>query len=53
MMKNDSSTIAVEEGTVQIEADVPMVDLTDDEKIDIVAARILEKHKAAFIELAK
>ena len=31
----------------------PMLDLTDDEKIDIVAARILKKYKPAFGELAK
>ena len=31
----------------------PVLDLTDDEKIDIVAARILKRHKAAFLELAK
>lgn len=31
----------------------PMLDLTDDEKIDIVAARILKKYKPAFEELAK
>ncbi len=31
----------------------PYLDLTDDEKIDIVAARILEKHRKAFEELAK
>lgn len=30
-----------------------ILDLTDDEKIDIVAKRILKKHKAAFDELAK
>ncbi|HRY14169.1 MAG TPA: type II toxin-antitoxin system Phd/YefM family antitoxin [Syntrophomonadaceae bacterium] len=29
------------------------LELTDDEKIDIVAARILKKYKAAFMELAK
>jgi len=28
-------------------------DMTDDEKIDVVAARILKKYKAAFEELAK
>ena len=28
-------------------------DMTDDEKIDIVAARILKKYKSAFLELAK
>ena len=31
----------------------PWFDLTDDEKIDIVAARILKKYKPAFEELAK
>lgn len=31
----------------------PVLDLSDDEKIDIVAARILKRHKAAFLELAK
>ena len=34
-------------------ADNPLLDLTDDEKIDIVAKRILVKHKTAFEELAK
>lgn len=31
----------------------PMIDMTDDEKIDVVAARILKKYKPAFMELAK
>ncbi len=31
----------------------PMIDLTEDEKIDVIAKRILEKHKKAFLELAK
>lgn len=31
----------------------PVLDLSDDEKIDIVAARILKRHKTAFLELAK
>jgi len=31
----------------------PMLELTDDEKIDIVAARILKQFKPAFEELAK
>ncbi len=31
----------------------PLLDLTDDEKIDIVAARILKRYRAAFEELAK
>ena len=31
----------------------PPVEMTDDEKIDFVAARILEKYRPAFLELAK
>ena len=31
----------------------PLFELSDDEKIDVVAARILGRHKAAFMELAK
>ena len=31
----------------------PVVDMTDDEKIDFVAARILKKYNDAFKELAK
>ncbi len=31
----------------------PYIELSDDEKIDIVAARILKKFKPAFMELAK
>ena len=31
----------------------PLIDMTDDEKIDFVAARILKKYKPAFMELAK
>ena len=31
----------------------PIIDMTDDEKIDFVAARILKKYKMAFLELAK
>lgn len=31
----------------------PVIDMTDDEKIDIVAARILQRFKPAFMELAK
>ncbi|MBQ8308225.1 MAG: type II toxin-antitoxin system Phd/YefM family antitoxin [Clostridia bacterium] len=31
----------------------PMIDLTEDEKIDVIARRILTKHKKAFEELAK
>ena len=31
----------------------PLIEMTDGEKIDFVAARILKEHKAAFLELAK
>lgn len=31
----------------------PILAMTDDEKIDFVAARILKKYKPAFLELAK
>ena len=31
----------------------PEFDLSDDEKIDIVARRVLERHRKAFEELAK
>lgn len=31
----------------------PIFELSDDEKIDVVAARILARHKDAFMELAK
>ena len=31
----------------------PIIEITDDEKIDFVAARILKKYKPAFLELAK
>ena len=31
----------------------PLIELTDDEKIDIVAARVLKRFKPAFMELAK
>ncbi len=31
----------------------PLLDMTDDEKIDVVAARIIKKFKPAFEELAK
>ena len=31
----------------------PQIEMTDDEKIDFVAARILRQYKPAFLELAK
>ena len=33
--------------------DLDVSPMTDDEKIDVVAARILKKYKPAFMELAK
>ncbi len=33
--------------------DNPAIDFSDDEKIDVVAKRVLEKHRKAFEELAK
>ena len=37
---------------VDIESN-PVLDMTDDEKIDVVAARIMERYRPAFMELAK
>ena len=37
---------------VDVEA-TPYFDMTDDEKIDIIAARVLKRFKPAFEELAK
>lgn len=37
---------------IDIETDTT-IDMTDDEKIDLVAARILKKYRKAFEELAK
>lgn len=34
-------------------ADNPFFDLTDDEKIDVLAKRLLEKRRSAYEELAK
>ncbi len=31
----------------------PVLEMTDDEKIDVVAARIMERYRPAFLELAK
>ncbi len=37
---------------VDLESNPPL-DMTDDEKIDVVAARIMKRYRAAFLELAK
>ncbi len=31
----------------------PVIDLTDEEKIDVIGKRVMTRHKAAFEELAK
>lgn len=31
----------------------PILEMTDDEKIDVVAARIMKRYRPAFLELAK
>lgn len=31
----------------------PVLEMSDDEKIDVVAARVLKKYRSAFLELAK
>ena len=31
----------------------PFMDMTDDEKIDVAAARIMKRYRPAFLELAK
>lgn len=31
----------------------PVLEMSDDEKIDVVAARVLKKYRNAFLELAK
>lgn len=38
---------------IRVSDNSPIIDMTDDEKIDFVAQRILKKYKAAFEELAK
>ena len=49
-LKNTES----EKATLQAEYDeYKKSKMTDDEKIDVVAARILKEHRAAFEELAK
>lgn len=51
MMNQDKKSAGVEEQSeLETKSDR---ELTDDEKIDIVAKRILEKYKPAFLELAK
>ena len=38
---------------IPMERSSPELDLTDDERVDIAAARVLSKYKPAFVELAK
>ena len=52
--KNGQVVIFKNNKYMLVDLDVsPMIDMTDDEKIDVVAARILKKYKPAFMELAK
>ena len=53
-MKDDNSIKTNNENLVNAENDIKFdSELTDDEKIDIVAARVLKRFKPAFEELAK
>ncbi|MBR6408594.1 MAG: type II toxin-antitoxin system Phd/YefM family antitoxin [Clostridia bacterium] len=54
--KNGQAVITEDDKPKYILYDIdssPIIDMTDDEKIDFVAARILKKYKPAFLELAK
>ena len=50
--KNGQAVIIKNNRLLDLESN-PQIDMTDDEKIDFVAARILKKYKPAFLELAK
>jgi len=49
--EKDLQKIEAQDGQDNLEQETR--DLTDDEKIDIVARRILEEYREAFLELAK
>ena len=54
--KNGSVVISIDDRPRYMLIDLaqnPVMDLTDDEKIDVVAKRVLERHRSAFEELAK
>ena len=54
--KNGSAVISQDDRPRYMLIDLaqnPVMDLTDDEKIDVVAKRVLERHRSAFEELAK
>ena len=48
VFKNNRPTLLV----IDLDTE-PQIDMTEDEKLEFVAARILREHKAAFEELAK
>ena len=50
MNQVEKEAVLEEPDELEMESDL---ELTDDEKIDIVAKRILEQYKPAFLELAK
>ena len=52
-MASNTELVAAETEAHSDLIDLENSDLTDDEKIDIVAARILERYRRAFEELAK
>lgn len=52
-MASNTELVAVETEAPSDLIDLENSGLTDDEKIDIVAARILERYRRAFEELAK
>lgn len=47
LAENSSLPLSIQTSEIDFDS------LTDDEKIDIVARRILERNKEAFLELAK
>ena len=54
--KNGSAVISKDDRPRYMLIDLeqnPVMDLTDDEKIDVVSKRVLERHRSAFEELAK
>ncbi|MCR5731339.1 MAG: hypothetical protein K6G51_00120 [Sphaerochaetaceae bacterium] len=53
MNKNTTEIVSVTEASQNKPKESPVLDMTDDEKIDFVAARILKRYHKAFEELAK
>ena len=49
----DVSDTSEKNGIAPIDKQNPEIEMTDDEKIDFVAARVLKEYRRAFEELAK